>query len=169
MSPRILNLISFDNDRFEVPLETASASGLIKTMFDDDDAMFDDQDNDIPLPNVSSTILAKVCVYMTHYDGKSQQPKIPAPIPNDGDLKSFISAWDADFLGEDPAVYVHLVHAADYMDIQGLYELAAVAMASHMRGMSKTEMCNYVGMTPYPSHETERVMEELKWTKEVLK
>ena len=67
-----VNLVSSEGDKFEVDTKVAAMSELVKTMLKEDDE--DDSDGDeaddqaIPLPNVKSTVLAKVvefCIYHT--------------------------------------------------------------------------------------------------------
>ena len=68
-----VNLVSSEGDKFEVDTKVAAMSELVKTMLKEDDE--DDSDGDeaddqaIPLPNVKSTVLAKVvefCIYHTN-------------------------------------------------------------------------------------------------------
>ena len=65
--------VSKEGDTFEVPIEVAKLSNLVVTTLgeeDDDDNDDDDDDNmvEIPLPNVKSSVLAKVIEYCTHYN-----------------------------------------------------------------------------------------------------
>ncbi len=65
--------MSKEGDTFEVPIEIARLSNLVMTTLgEEDDNDNDDNENDentieIPLPNVKSTVLAKVIEYCTHY------------------------------------------------------------------------------------------------------
>eukprot|EP00970_Alexandrium_tamarense_P019327 scaffold13893_cov234-Alexandrium_tamarense.AAC.2 len=64
--------VSKEGDTFEVPIEVAKLSNLVVTTLgeEDDDDYDDDDDNmvEIPLPNVKSSVLAKVIEYCTHYN-----------------------------------------------------------------------------------------------------
>lgn len=64
--------VSKEGDTFEVPLDIAKLSNLVlTTLGEEEDGGDDDNDEDdiieIPLPNVKSSVLAKVIEYCTHY------------------------------------------------------------------------------------------------------
>jgi S-phase kinase-associated protein 1 len=58
----MLKLLSSEGETFEVPEEVANKSMLIKNMVEDSGT-----DEEIPLPNVKSAVLAKVIEYCRHY------------------------------------------------------------------------------------------------------
>ena len=62
--------VSKEGDTFEVPIEVAKLSNLVVTTLGEEDDYDDDDDNmvEIPLPNVKSSVLAKVIEYCTHYN-----------------------------------------------------------------------------------------------------
>ena len=60
-----ISLISQEGEHFDVPLDIATMSELVKTMFDPDQP--EDEVQEIPLPNVKSVILSKVIEFLTHY------------------------------------------------------------------------------------------------------
>lgn len=62
---RNVSLISLEGESFQVPVKIAIMSEMIKSMVDIQD---EDESQEIPLPNVKSSILAKVIEYMTHYE-----------------------------------------------------------------------------------------------------
>ena len=87
---------SSDGEAFEVDEAVALESQTIKHMVEDDCA-----DAGIPLPNVTSRILAKVIEYCKkHVEAASSEEKTP-----DEDLK----AWDADFVKVDQATLFDLI------------------------------------------------------------
>ena len=65
-------LVSSEGDKFQVETKVAAMSELVKTMLkeeDDEDSGDEDDEQSIPLPNVKSTVLAKVvefCIYHTN-------------------------------------------------------------------------------------------------------
>ena len=61
--------VSKEGDTFEVPIEIAKLSNLVVTTLGEEDDDDDDGEGivEIPLPNVKSTVLAKVIEYCTHY------------------------------------------------------------------------------------------------------
>jgi S-phase kinase-associated protein 1 len=61
-SQKIVRLISQEGKSFDVPLRVAELSELVKGMVDDDA-----ETPEIPLPNVKSSILAKVIEFCQYY------------------------------------------------------------------------------------------------------
>ncbi|KAI3919484.1 hypothetical protein MKW98_030195 [Papaver atlanticum] len=83
-SSKMVTLKSSDGETFDVEESVALQSQTIKHMIEDDCT-----DNGIPLPNVTSKILAKVIEYRTKHDG-------------DGDVKDKdFKDWDAEFVKVD--------------------------------------------------------------------
>lgn len=91
-----ITLKSSDGESFEVDEAVALESQTIKHMIEDDCA-----DSGIPLPNVTSKILAKVIEYCKkHVDAVSGDEK-----PTEDDLK----AWDTEFVKVDQATLFDLI------------------------------------------------------------
>lgn len=57
--------MSGEGESFDVPLSVARMSEVVKTMITEDPD--DDETQEIPLPNVKSTILGKVIEFAKHY------------------------------------------------------------------------------------------------------
>lgn len=64
-STRTVHLVSQEGESFDVSLEVAKMSELVKTMIDDEQD--EDEAQEIPLPNVKSSILAKVIEFANHH------------------------------------------------------------------------------------------------------
>jgi S-phase kinase-associated protein 1 len=95
-STKKITLKSSDGESFEVDESVAVESQTIKHMIEDDCA-----GSGIPLPNVTSKILAKVIEYCKkHVDAVSSDDK-----PSEDELK----AWDADFVKVDQATLFDLI------------------------------------------------------------
>lgn len=95
-SPRKIILKSSDGETFEVDEAVAVQSQTIEHMIEDDCV-----DNAIPLPNVTSRILAKVIEYCRkHVESSSSSDRA-----NEGDIK----AWDADFVKVDQTTLFDLI------------------------------------------------------------
>lgn len=62
---KIVHLVSQEGESFDVPVNVAKMSELVKTMIDEDQD--DDEAQEIPLPNVKSSILAKVIEFANQY------------------------------------------------------------------------------------------------------
>ncbi|KAJ6365349.1 hypothetical protein OIU76_030175 [Salix suchowensis] len=92
--PKKIILKSSDGETFFVDEAVAVESQTIKHMIEDDCA-----DNEIPLPNVTSKILAKVIEYCKkHVEAGSDKDKnVTGVTDKDESLKS----WDAEFVKVD--------------------------------------------------------------------
>ncbi|KAB1199954.1 SKP1-like protein 12 [Morella rubra] len=95
-SSKKITLKSSDGEAFEVDEVVALESQTIKHMIEDDCA-----DNGIPLPNVTSKILAKVIEYCK----KHVEATNPEERTSDDDLKT----WDAEFVRVDQATLFDLI------------------------------------------------------------
>ena len=62
---KIVHLVSLEGESFDVPMSVAKMSELVKTMIDEEQD--DEEIQDIPLPNVKSSILAKIIEFCKHY------------------------------------------------------------------------------------------------------
>ena len=97
-SGKKITLRSSDGESFEV---VALESQTIKHMIEDDCA-----DNGIPLPNVTSKILAKVIEYCKkHVDAAASAAGSSSSCAVDDDLKAF----DSDFVKVDQATLFDLI------------------------------------------------------------
>ena len=95
-STKKITLKSSDGEAFEVEEAVAVESQTIKHMIEDNCA-----DSGIPLPNVTSKILAKVIDYCKkHVEANCADEK-----PSEDELK----AWDADFVKVDQATLFDLI------------------------------------------------------------
>lgn len=95
-SGRKITLKSSDGESFEVDEAVALESQTIKHMIEDDCA-----DNGIPLPNVTSKILAKVIEYCKKH--------VEAPKTDDRAADDELKNWDADFVKVDQATLFDLI------------------------------------------------------------
>lgn len=93
-------LKSSDGETFEVEEAVALESQTIKHMIEDNCA-----DNSIPLPNVTSKILAKVIEYCKRHVDAAKAAEGTAEKTSDEDLKSF----DADFVKVDQGTLFDLI------------------------------------------------------------
>ncbi|RDX70496.1 SKP1-like protein 1B, partial [Mucuna pruriens] len=126
-SARKITLKSSDGEAFEVDEAVALESQTIKHMIEDDCA-----DSGIPLPNVTSKILAKVIEYCK----KHVEAANPDEKPSDEDLK----AWDADFVKVDQATLFDLILAANYLNIKSLLDLTCQTVADMIKGKTPEEI-----------------------------
>jgi len=64
--------VSKEGESFTLPISVAKMSKLVETTIDDEN---EDEVQEIPLPNVKSSILSKVIEYCTHY--QTVEPMAP--------------------------------------------------------------------------------------------
>ncbi|XP_058728018.1 SKP1-like protein 1A isoform X2 [Vicia villosa] len=117
-SAKKINLKSSDGEIFVIDEAVALESQTIKHMIEDDCA----DETGIPLPNVTSMILAKVIEYCNkHVDaGKSDGRSV-----DEDEIKN----WDAEFVKVDQQTLFDLILAANYLDIKSLLDLTCKTVA----------------------------------------
>ncbi|KAL2348637.1 hypothetical protein Fmac_002637 [Flemingia macrophylla] len=150
-SAKKITLKSSDGEAFEVEEAVALESQTIKHMIEDDCA-----DSGIPLPNVTSKILAKVIEYCKkHVDAANPDDK-----PSDEDLK----AWDADFVKVDQATLFDLILAANYLNIKSLLDLTCQTVADMIKGKTPEEIRKTFNIkNDFTPEEEEEVRRENQW------
>ncbi|BFG39331.1 hypothetical protein CerSpe_256050 [Prunus speciosa] len=150
-SSKKITLKSSDGESFEVEEAVALESQTIKHMIEDDCA-----DNGIPLPNVTSKILAKVIEYCKkHVDAAKPDEKI-----SEDDLK----AWDTDFVKVDQATLFDLILAANYLNIKSLLDLTCQTVADMIKGKTPEEIRKTFNIkNDFTPEEEEEVRRENQW------
>ncbi|NP_001352203.1 SKP1-like protein 1A [Cicer arietinum] len=150
-STRKFTLKSSDGEAFEVDEAVAVESQTIKHMIEDDCA-----GNGIPLPNVTSKILAKVIEYCKkHVEAATSDDK-----PTEDDLK----AWDSDFVKVDQATLFELILAANYLNIKNLLDLTCMTVADMIKGKTPEEIRKTFNIkNDFTPEEEEEVRRENQW------
>ncbi|XP_009420815.2 SKP1-like protein 1A [Musa acuminata AAA Group] len=154
---KTITLRSSDGEVFEVEEAVAMESQTIKHMIEDDCA-----DNGIPLPNVTSKILAKVVEYCKkHVDAAARSSSSDdAPSVTEDDLKT----WDADFVKVDQATLFDLILAANYLNIKGLLDLTCQTVADMIKGKTPEEIRKTFNIkNDFTPEEEEEVRRENQW------
>ncbi|CAL9089698.1 unnamed protein product [Musa acuminata var. zebrina] len=162
---KTIMLKSSDGEVFEVDEAVAMESQTIKHMIEDDCA-----ENGIPLPNVTSAILAKVIEYCRkHVEASAaaaSKSSDDGSKPTDDEIKS----WDAEFVKVDQATLFDLIlvrylnassslivlysyyvafivsmiwwciQAANYLNIKGLLDLTCQTVADMIKGKTPEEI-----------------------------
>ncbi|CAI8600992.1 unnamed protein product [Vicia faba] len=152
-SAKKINLKSRDGDIFEVDEAVALESQTLRHLIEDNCA----DGEGIPIPNVTSQILAKVIEYCKkHVEAANSEEK---PAAND-DLKT----WDAEFVKVDQQTLFDLILAANYLDIKSLLDLISQAIAQIVASKTVEEtrkMFNIVN--DFTKEEEEELRRENKW------
>ncbi|CAK9274047.1 unnamed protein product [Sphagnum jensenii] len=149
-----LILKSSDDEMCEVEEAVAFESQAVKNMIEDTG-----MDHPIPLPNVSSKILAKVIEYCKyHVDNQKSTDDKPAT-PEDE-----IKAWDQDFVKVDQATLFDLILAANYLNIKSLLDLTCQTVADMIKGKTPEEIRKTFNIkNDFTPEEEEEVRRENQW------
>ncbi|KAL5099594.1 hypothetical protein RYX36_003921 [Vicia faba] len=150
-STKKIVLKSSDGEAFEVDEAVALESQTIKHMIEDDCA-----DSGIPLPNVTSKILAKVIEFCKkHVDAAAADDK-----PSEDELK----AWDAEFVKVDQVTLFDLILAANYLNIKNLLDLTCQTVADMIKGKTPEEIRRTFNIkNDFTPEEEEEVRRENQW------
>ncbi|PIA39086.1 hypothetical protein AQUCO_02700336v1 [Aquilegia coerulea] len=142
-----ITLKSSDGEAFDVEEAIILESQTIKHMIEDECA-----DDGIPLPNVTSNILAKVIEYCKkHVEGGQSSTE---------ELKS----WDADFVEVDQATLFDLILAANYLNIKSLLDLTCQTVADMIKGKTPEEIRKTFNIkNDFTPEEEEEVRRENQW------
>ena len=134
MESKIVKLKSKDNQIYEVPIDILEKAKLISGIVED----ASDEDDTIFLREIDEINLIRIIDYLVHYQ-KEEPKEIPKPFPDrtdDAFLRSILNDdWTFDFLQNMTLEEaIHLVNAANYLEIDGLISILAAKLAH--------EMCN---------------------------
>ena len=134
MESKIVKLKSKDNQIYEVSIDLLEKAKLISGIVED----ASDEDDTIFLREIDEINLIRIIDYLVHYQ-KEEPKEIPKPFPDrtdDAFLRSILNDdWTFDFLQNMTSEEaIHLVNAADYLQIDGLQNILAAKLAH--------EMCN---------------------------
>eukprot|EP01033_Poteriospumella_lacustris_P005023 gene5023-3586_t len=160
---KTVHLVSQEGESFDVPVAVANMSVLVKTMIDEDHD--DEEAQEIPLPNVKSSILAKVIEYAQHYISEPMY-EIEKPLKS-ANMKDVVQEWYANFVAVDQDVLFELILAANYMDIKPLLDLTCATVASLIKGKNAEEIRKQFNIVnDFTPEEEAQVREENKWVEE---
>lgn len=160
---RQVHLISQEGEKFIVPVDVAIMSELVKTMFDSDQP--EDEVQEMPLPNVKSSILAKVIEFLTHYKGEPMT-EIEKPLKS-SNMNEVVQEWYADFVNVEQETLFELILAANFMDISPLLELTCATVASMVKGKTPEEIRQHFDIkNDFTPAEEAQIREENKWCEE---
>ncbi|KAJ4962932.1 hypothetical protein NE237_022871 [Protea cynaroides] len=151
MSLKKVTLKSSDGETFDIDKEVALESQTIKHMIEDDCA-----DNGIPLPNVTSKILARVIEYCKKH--------VETPKSDDRTVDEELKSWDAEFVKVDQATLFDLILAANYLNIKSLLDLTCQTVADMIKGKTPEEIRKTFNIkNDFTPEEEEEVRRENQW------
>mmetsp|Transcript_34819 Transcript_34819/g.38515 ORF Transcript_34819/g.38515 Transcript_34819/m.38515 type:complete len:169 (-) Transcript_34819:372-878(-) len=157
-----VSLVSKEGDKFDVPVEVAKMSELVKSMMEDDaDGM-----TEIPLPNVKATVLQKVIEFCTHHTKQEAMTEIEKPLKSQN-MADVVQQWYANYVNVEQVVLFELILAANYMDIKPLLDLTCATVASMIKGKTPEEIRTAFNIiNDFSPEEEAQVREENKWCEE---
>ncbi|KAI9081242.1 hypothetical protein K1719_036814 [Acacia pycnantha] len=152
MSSKIITLTSSDGESFDIDEAVAVESQTIKHLIEDECAT-----DGIPVPNVTSKILAKVIEYCKKHveAANSEEKKV-----SDEDLKT----WDAEFVKVDQVVLFDLILAANYLNIKSLLDLTCRTVADLIKEKTPEDVRKIFNIkNDFTPEEEEKVRRENQW------
>ncbi|CAM6088215.1 unnamed protein product [Calypogeia fissa] len=150
-----VKLKSSDDEMFEVDTAVAYESMTVKNMIED----LQSTDAAIPLPNVSSKILAKVIEYCRYHVESQKTSDEKAAVPEEE-----VKQWDADFVKVDQATLFDLILAANYLNIKNLLDLTCQTVADMIKGKTPEEIRKTFNIkNDFTPEEEEEVRRENQW------
>ena len=158
-----IKIQSNEGEIFTVETEIAKKSGTIRNMLEDLGMEGDDNDEAVPLPNVSTNILKKVIEWSTYHKDD------PEPKEDDTTEKRSddISSWDMDFLKVDQGTLFELILAANYLDVKDLLNAGCKTVANMIKGKSPEEIRKTFNIkNDFTPAEEEQIRKENEWCEE---
>ena len=158
-----IKIQSNEGEIFTVETEIAKKSGTIRNMLEDLGMEGDDNDEAVPLPNVSTNILKKVIEWSTYHKDD------PEPKEDDTNEKRSddISSWDSDFLKVDQGTLFELILAANYLDVKDLLNAGCKTVANMIKGKSPEEIRKTFNIkNDFTAAEEEQIRKENEWCEE---
>lgn len=129
-----ITLISADKKSFTIPQTTAFLSNFIKVT-----CSYDPDATEIPLTLINSDCLGWIIGYMQTRGG------IPGPLPacpltenNVTNIDEIDSTFMAEMDGKNQLLF-DIIHAANYLEMTGLVQLACAKVASLLRNKNPNE------------------------------
>ena len=106
----------------------------VKSMLSDDD------NDDIPLPNVNSDVLAAVMEFCNYHIQNGPMAEITKPLKS-VNMAENVSEWDALYINKfTQDMLFKIIMATNYMDINPLLNLACAKVASMLIGKTPEEI-----------------------------
>ncbi|KAJ2772296.1 hypothetical protein IWQ56_001442 [Coemansia nantahalensis] len=154
----MVKLVSSDKEEFDVTLEVAEQSVLLKNMLGD----IGETEDAIPLPNVTGKVLAKVIEYC------EQHKSDPPPIMDDYDdvpmRSEDILPWDENFMKVDQEMLFEILLASNYLDIKPLLDLGCKTVANMIRGKTPDEIRKQFNIVnDFTEEELAQIKKENEW------
>ena len=151
-----------DNDKIQVSRKAAEMSNLIADMLREDE----DDEPEIPLPNVQRVTLEKVVEFCEKH-AEDPMPRIVRPIKS-ADMVEVVGEWDAKFIDLEQTMLFNVILAANYLDLSDLLDLGCAKIASMIKGKTPDEIKDLFHIEKNATPEEEdQIKKENQWIFEV--
>ena len=158
-----VRLVSVEGESYEVSLDVAKMSELVKNMIDEEQD--EEEVQEIPLPNVKSPILSKVIEFLQHYKTETMT-EIEKPLKS-ANMHEVVQEWYANYVSVEQDILFELILAANYLDIKALLDLTCATVASMIKGKTPEEIRKVFNIVnDFTPEEEAQVREENKWCEE---
>jgi len=153
-----IRLVSNDGEMFQLDIEVAKKSEVIKEMLEN----CDDSSEDVPLPTISSDQLRKVVQWLEQHRGDVVMDRLK------GEEKDYnsdnIPEWDKKFFNLSQVELFDLILAANYLDIKDMLDLLAKSVANMMKGKTAQEIRETFNIEcDLTEEEIEKIQNENEW------
>jgi len=164
ISEGTVTLISKEGERFQVDASVAKMSKLVESTIDEEEDDVE-QSNDICLPNVKGSVLAKVIEYCEYYQ-TDKMTAISTPLKS-SKIEDLVQPWYANYVKVEQVLLFELVTAANFMDIKPLLDLTCLAVSVFIKGKSPEELRRIFNLSnAFTPEEEAQVREENKWAEQ---
>ncbi|XP_028754130.1 SKP1-like protein 1 [Neltuma alba] len=131
-----ITVVSSDGDEFKMSVAAAMQSEQLKQMLTDDSISIDK----VPMENVSTEILVKVIEYCQKHADHEAAAKANGGGTSDSEAEE-LNKWDAEFMKVDVEDKLfHILMAANYLEIKGLFDLACQTVADLIKGKTPKQI-----------------------------
>jgi len=123
-------------------------------------------EEDIPLPNVKTSVLKKVLEYCQHYKNDNP-PEIEKPLKSTN-MIDVVPEFDAKYIDlENLEEIFEIILAANYLDIKSLLDLSCAKIASLIKGKTPEEIRKTFNIqNDFTPEEENQIREENKWAEQ---
>lgn len=164
-------LVSSDDEKFPTEQKVMEKSNLLKNMLkdlfpsdeDDEEEEDDDEPTEIPLPNVSSSVMRFILEWCEHY----KDEEFDDDLDDDSKKSAPIAEWDKNFLSTDQEMLYEIILAANYLNIKPLLNAGCKMVAEMIRGKSPDEIRKTFNIVnDFTAEEEAAIKRENEWAED---
>lgn len=158
-----IKVVTSDGVEHIISEATAEKCQTIKTMIDDGNG-FDESDEPLPLPSISSEVLS----WIESYCDEHKNEDVPTEEQLEETKRDEITGWDSEFInGLQQHQLFDLIMAANYIDCSALLNLACKRVAFMIKGKTPQEIRDTFDIeNDFTPEEEEQIKRENEWCEE---